>query len=349
LATGRPIKLTSYASCAGCAGKIPAGALSEILRKLPASSHPDLLVGPEHWSDAGIFRLRDDLALVQTTDFFPPLVDDPYQFGQIAAANSLSDCYAMGGRPITCLNIVAFPDNELDIEILSRILAGGASKVAEAGAVIVGGHSVRDSEIKFGLAVTGVVHPASYFTNRVARPGDRLILTKPIGSGVMTSAAKTGKLAPDGLDETIAVMIQLNAGAAEAARVADAHAVTDITGFGLLGHACEMAQASGVTMRIRASAVPLLQDTLKYAASGSLTRSWKPTLENIGRQLRYDGVDELLVRILADAQTSGGLLIAVAADRVQKALTALQECKTACAVEIGEVVDFCDASLILTQ
>jgi selenide,water dikinase len=347
VATGRPIKLTSYASCAGCAGKIPAGALSEVLRRLPASSHPDLLVGPEHWSDAGVFRLSDELALVQTTDFFPPLVDDPFIFGQIAATNSLSDCYAMGGRPITCLNIVAFPDNELDIEILSQILAGGACKVAEAGAVIVGGHSVRDSEIKYGLAVTGVVHPKSFFTNRGAQVGDRLILTKPLGSGVLTSAAKVGKLAPGELDEAIAVMTQLNSGAAEAAKSADAHAVTDITGFGLLGHASEMAQASGVTIRIRASAVPLLRDTLKHAGSGSLTRSWKPTLENIGPRLRYHGVDELLVRVLADAQTSGGLLIAVAPDRVEQAISVLKVKATSCATEIGDVLGPAESSLIL--
>lgn len=310
-------------------------------------NHPDLLVGAEHFSDAGVFRLRPDLAIVQTTDFFPPIVDDPFIFGQIAAANSLSDCYAMGATPVTCLNIVAFPDKDLPIEILNQILAGGANKVAEAGAVILGGHSIRDAEIKYGLAVTGTVHPDHFFTNAGAKPGDRLILTKPIGSGVMTGAARAGKIPVEELAETIAVMIELNAAAAEVARAVEAHAVTDITGFGLIGHAWEMAEASRVTLEINATSVPLIGPTLKLAAMGGLTRTHKTTLEFIAARCRPEGVDDLLVRILADAQTSGGLLLAVAANRAGEAVERLQAAKTPCAAEIGLVVERGPASLLL--
>jgi selenide,water dikinase len=274
---------------------------------------------------------------VQTTDFFPPLVDDPFTFGQIAAANSLSDCYAMAAAPLTCLNIVAFPDKELPIEVLNEILAGGADKVAEAGAVIVGGHSVRDVEIKYGLAVTGTVHPDELITNRGARPGDRLILTKPIGSGTMTSAAKAGKIPAEDLAETIAVMIQLNAAAAEVAKAVGAHGMTDITGFGLIGHAFEMAEASGVTIELSAGAVPLIGPTLALAAAGVVTRAWKSTLENIGEQFRSEGVDETLVRVLADAQTSGGLLMSVPAERAGEAMRELEAAGLRGCADIGQV------------
>jgi selenide,water dikinase len=308
-----------------------------VLRSLPATSHPDLLIGPEHYSDAGVFRLRPDLAIVQTTDFFPPLVDDPFTFGQIAAANSLSDCYAMGATPITCLNIVGFPDQELPIEILSAILAGGADKVAEAGAVILGGHSVRDAEIKYGLAVTGVVHPDRFFTNRLAKPGDRLILTKPIGSGIMCGAAKSGKIAPEDLAETIEVMKQLNAAAAEVAKTVKASAMTDVTGFGLIGHAFEMADASGVTIELWAGRVPLIGPTLALARTGNLTRTWKSTLESIGPAFRNDGADETLVRVLADAQTSGGLLMSVPEARAAEALDRLRQAGVVACAEVGQV------------
>ncbi len=309
--------------------------------------HPNLLVGAEHFSDAGVYRLRDDLAIVQTTDFFPPLVDDPFVFGQVAAANSLSDCYAMGAQPITSLNIVGFPDKELPIEVLSRILAGGADKVAEAGAVILGGHSVRDAEIKYGLAVTGVVHPDKLLTNAGARPGDRLILTKPVGSGVMTSAAKAGKISQEELSETIAVMIALNSAAAKVAAEVGAHAVTDITGFGLVGHAWEMAEASGVTVELRAADVPLIGPTLELARKRVLTRAWKSTLESIGDRARLTGVEEALIGVLADAQTSGGLLIAVAAEQADRATALLRENGVWQAALVGEVVQKSDVDIVL--
>lgn len=295
-----------------------------------------------------MYKLRDDLAIVQTTDFFPPLVDDPFAFGQIAAANSLSDCYAMGATPITCLNIVAFPDKDLPIEILNEILAGGASKVAESGAVILGGHSVRDSEIKYGLAVTGTVHPDRFMTNRGAKPGDVLILTKPIGSGVMTSAAKSDKISQADLAETITIMTTLNKAAAEVALAVGAHAVTDITGFGLVGHAAEMAEASNVTIELMASAVPLIGPTLKLAESGILTRAWKSTLESLGSRFKSTGVTEALIGVLSDAQTSGGLLIAIASERADEALAALSSQHSWPAAIVGKVAPKSDTDLILS-
>jgi selenide,water dikinase len=321
--------------------------LAQVLRHLSTTRHADLLVGPEHGSDAGVFRLRDDLAIVQTTDFFPPLVDDPFTFGQIAAANSLSDCYAMGARPVTCLNIVGFPDQELPIEVLDEILAGGSDKVAEAGAVIVGGHSLRDSEVKYGLAVTGVVHPAEFFTNRGARPGDRLILTKPLGTGILTSAAKAGKIGEAELRGAIEVMVQLNGPAARVAREVGAHAVTDITGFGLIGHAYEMAEGSGVSLEIDAASAPLIGSTLRLAGEGTVTRAWESTLEHVGDRLKADGVDATLVKVLADAQTSGGLLMAVAASRIREALEKLGEAGVVAAAEIGRVVEREPGTIIL--
>ena len=304
-------------------------------------------MGPEHFSDAGVYRLRPDLAIVQTVDFFPPIVDDPFTFGQIAAANSLSDCYALGATPVTCLNIVGFPDKDLPLEILNAILAGGADKVSEAGAVILGGHSVRDTEIKYGLAVTGTIHPDDFFTNAGAKPGDRLILTKPIGSGVMCGAAKSGKLPIEDLGETIAIMTELNAPAAEVARAVGAHAVTDVTGFGLIGHAWEMADASDVTIELHAKAVPLIGPTLKLAEAGALTRTNKSTLEFIGDRWKAEGVEDALVRVLADAQTSGGLLLAVPADKAEETISRLRAVKTPCAVEIGSIRAREEAGIIL--
>ncbi|MCC6360924.1 MAG: selenide, water dikinase SelD, partial [Phycisphaerales bacterium] len=215
----------------------------QVLRQLEPMTHPDLLVGSETFDDAGVFRLSEDLALVQTTDFFPPLVDDPYDFGRIAAANALSDVYAMGGEPLTCLNIVGFPDKELPPEVLVDILRGGAAVAREAGAVIVGGHSVRDAEVKYGMAVTGRVHPRRVLTNAGARPGDRLVLTKPLGSGVLCSAVKSGRMDASELAEAVSVMTALNKAGRDAAVAVGVHACTDVTGFGLIGHAFEMAEA----------------------------------------------------------------------------------------------------------
>lgn len=324
------------------------GALAQVLRGMPTSSDPNLLVGAEHFDDAGVYRISDETALVLTLDFFPPLVDDPYTFGRIAAANSLSDIYAMGGRAIAALNIVGYPDKDLPIEWLGEILRGGAERVAAAGAVLAGGHSVRDAEVKYGLSVTGVVHPERVFMNGGARPGDVLVLTKPIGSGVLTTAAKQGKIEERELDEAVGVMIELNRGAcdvlvgmngARSPRDADApiHAVTDITGFGLIGHAFEMADAGGVSITIDARSVPLLKRTMELAGQGVVTRAAKSNLEHLGPRFENRGADETLVRVLADAQTSGGLLIAVAADHADRLVSLLMAARTPCAAVVGKV------------
>lgn len=321
--------------------------MAQVLRDLPLAKHPDLLVGAEHFDDAGVYRLDANKAVVTTIDFFPPLVDDPFAFGQIAAANSLSDIYAMGARPICALNVVGFPDQELPVHLLVEILRGGAERVASAGAVIAGGHSVRDAEIKYGLAVTGLVDPNRIMTNGGAQVGDALVLTKPIGSGTLTTAAKQGKIAPEELAEAVDVMIDLNAAACEAMLEVGVHAATDITGFGLVGHGHEMAVASGVAIEIKARAVPLLAQAFELAASGVLTRAHKSNQEYLGGRLRVEGVDPTLVGVLSDAQTSGGLLLAVPEDRVGALVRALQQGQTRAAAVIGRVLPKSAQTVIL--
>lgn len=309
----------------------------QVLRQLPTVTDPNLLVGADHLDDAGVYKLDGSTALVVTLDFFPPLVDDPYAFGRIAAANALSDIYAMGAKPLIALNIVGFPDKELPMELLSEILRGGAERVAAAGAVVAGGHSVRDSEVKYGLSVTGVVHPDRIHTNGGARVGDALVLTKPIGSGVLTSAAKGGKISESDLAEAVDVMTDLNAGACEAMLEVGVNAVTDVTGFGLVGHANEMAEASGVTLVFEAQSVPLLEGTLRLARDGVVTRTHRDNLSFLGDRFTAEGVDETLVKVLADAQTSGGLLIAVPMDRADRLVERLRQRRTRCAAIVGNV------------
>jgi selenide,water dikinase len=309
-----------------------------VLRQIQPVRHPDLLVGTETCDDAGVFRLSDDLALVQTVDFFPPLVDDPYQFGRIAATNSLSDVYAMGGEPLTALNIVGFPDKELEYDVLVEILRGGGDVAREAGCVIVGGHSVRDAEVKYGLSVTGRVHPKRIWTNAGAKSGDRLVLTKPIGSGVLCSAAKAGRMPEEDLAEAIGVMATLNKGAREAGVEVGVNACTDITGFGLVGHAAEMAEGSDVTITLHAASVPLLKRTLEFARAGVLTRAANTTRQHLGAALFIDPrVEEALAGVLMDAQTSGGLLLSVPADRAEALVAGLKARGAPCAALIGEV------------
>jgi len=321
--------------------------LAQVLRELPRIDDPNLLVSPERLDDAGVYKLRDDLAIVQTVDFFPPLVDDPFTFGQISAANSLSDVYAMGGTPVSCLNIVGFPDDKLPIEILVEILKGGSDKIVEAGAVLAGGHSVRDAEIKYGLSVTGTVDPRKVIANDGAKPGDKLVLTKPIGSGNLTTAFKKNKLSEEGLQQCIDVMRQLNRAGAEAMTAVGVSAATDITGFGLLGHAHEMAAASGVTITIEAAAVPLMDEVMNLAKKKMFTRAVETNLASIGANLDRGPVDELLVRILGEAQTSGGLLISVPADRTDALVAQLKERGTCVAEIIGEVGAAGNYSIVL--
>jgi selenide,water dikinase len=314
--------------------------MAHVLRQLDAQRDPRLIVGTETFDDAGVYALSDETALVQTVDFFPPLVDDPFTFGQIAAANALSDVYAMGGEPLTALNIVCFPDNELPPEVLVEILRGGASKVREAGAVVAGGHSVRDREVKYGLAVTGRVDPRRIWTNAAARPGDVLVLTKPLGSGVLTSAVKSGKLDERELAEAVAVMTELNRVGRDAALSAgvDVHACTDVTGFGLVGHAFEMAQGGRVSIVLDAGEVPLMTHVLELARAGVLTRAHKSTREFVGQRLRVDPtIEPALAGVLLDAQTSGGLLLSVSPDQADKLRGALRNAGAACAAVVGRV------------
>jgi selenide,water dikinase len=337
-ASGTTKRLTDFATCAGCAGKLPQTGVVALLRQLPPQRHPDLLVGTDTFDDAGVFRLRDDLALVQTVDFFPPLVDDPFTFGQIAATNALSDVYAMGGLPLTALNIVMFPDQDLDGAVLVEILRGGAERVRAAGAVVVGGHSLRDAEIKYGLAVTGHVHPQRVWTNAGARPGDRLVLTKPLGSGVLTSAAKSGKLPAEELSEAARVMTTLNRDARDAAEPIGVNACTDITGFGLVGHAFEMAEASRASIVLEAGRAPLMERVLGFARQGVLTRAHKTTRAHLGDRLTIEGaVEPALAAVLMDAQTSGGLLFSVPEERYPELVESLRATGTLCQAVVGRV------------
>jgi len=282
-----------------------------VLRQLPPVSDPDLLVGLSTGDDAAVYRLRPDLAIVQTVDFFPPIVDDPFTFGEIAVANALSDVYAMGAKPLLGLNIVAFPA-ELPNEILAEILKGGASKAREAGVLVVGGHTVDDKEPKYGMAVTGTVTPGEEVTNAGAHLGDVLVLTKPIGTGVITTAGKSGVVDEDVLAGAVEIMSALNDGASRAMVRVGVHACSDVTGFGLLGHLREMSEGCKLTARIEADAVPVLPGARELAESGQVSGGSRRNLASVDKVTDWaDSVDPLTRLLLADAQTSGGLLIAV--------------------------------------
>lgn len=316
------------------------------MQGIPTSEDPNLLIGAEHFSDAGVYRLADGLAVVQSLDFFPPLVDDPFVYGQIAAANALGDVYAMGGRPVTALNIVGFPDDVLSLDVLQEILRGGADRVAAAGAVVAGGHSVRDAEIKYGLSVTGVVDPQRMMTNQAAAPGDALVLTKPLGTGFITTALRAGKCPDEVVEAACASMTRLNRHASEVAVGAGARAATDITGFGLAGHAGEMARASGVTFTIELDALPLLAGAEEMAARGFLTRA-NPTNRDHARAFtRIERADAAREAFLFDPQTSGGLLIAVAADQAGTVVARCHDGGDEAAVIIGTVSEMGDAHLV---
>ena len=304
-----------------------------MLRRLPPPTDPNLLVGINTADDAGVYRLSADTALVQTVDFFSPVVDDPYWFGAIAAANALSDVYAMGGRPLTALNLAGFPVGSVSLDVLAEILRGGADKTREAGVTIVGGHTVDDAEPKFGLAVTGLIHPERIVTNAGGRDGDLLVLTKLLGSGIATTAIKRG-VAPSELEATVvAVMATLNRAASEAMLAAGAGAATDVTGFGLLGHLGEMALGSGLAATVTASAVPLLDGILGLAEQGVVPGGTRRNLASLDGRLTVDpSIPEALRLVLGDAQTSGGLLIAIAPDKLAALLGGLSARETQGAV-----------------
>jgi selenide,water dikinase len=309
------------------------------LRDLPKFKHPDMLVGTETADDAGVFRLRPDLAIVNTVDFFTPIVDDPYLFGQISAANSLSDVYAMGGEPKTCMNIVCFPKGKMDIAILGEILKGGADKVIESGAVIIGGHSIIDEEIKYGMSVTGVIHPDKIFRNVGVQEGDALILTKPLGTGIVTTALKRGKASEESVNQAVASMIALNAAASLVARKHPVHAVSDVTGFGILGHAQEMASGSGITLIIESAKLPLLKSAVRLAEKGYITGGCKRNKDYLDDKMAIEkSIREGLVEVALDPQTSGGLLIAVAKRHAAKVVEDLHAAGVAAACEVGYAI-----------
>lgn len=310
----------------------------EVLRNLPRTQpNPDLLVGLDTSDDAGVYRLSDELALVQTVDFFTPIVDDPYDFGQIAAANAISDIYAMGGKPLTVLNIVAFPISTLDKRVLSEILRGAADKVHEAGATLVGGHSIDDKEPKFGLAVTGLVHPDKVRTNAGAKPGDRLILTKPIGVGILTTSIKKDQLTLEETKYLTKVMSTLNKKAAEIMEPYSVNACTDVTGFGLIGHALEMAKGSKVGVKIHHKEVPLLPKVRELAAKGFVPGGTKNNFVHVQNDVTFpDEMDQIDRYILCDAVTSGGLLISVVGEQAGNLLQKLKEAGVDASL-IGEI------------
>jgi selenide,water dikinase len=310
------------------------GDLSRALAALPLKTDPRLLVGRETFDDAGVFRLSDDLALVQTVDFFAPIVDDPFDFGQIAAANALSDVYAMGGQPLTALNIVAFPTSDLPLDVLGEILAGGQEKVHEAGALVVGGHTVVDTELKYGLAVTGRAHPNFLLTNAGAQPGDQLVLTKPIGSGILATAGKRGKLPPDAERVMIDTMKTLNGTASRAALAVGSRCATDITGFGLLGHMSHVARASNVTLRLELAAIPILPGVREAVRAGFVTDGAKRNAEYLNDLVAWQRGSDEDRAILYDPQTSGGLLVCTGRARASDYLSRVPG-----SVVIGEVIE----------
>ncbi|WEG14801.1 selenide, water dikinase SelD [Pullulanibacillus sp. KACC 23026] len=335
-----PIKLTSLTTKGGCGCKIGPADLAQVLRKLPpATPNPNLLVGLDTSDDAGVYQLTDDLAMVQTVDFFTPIVDDPYSFGQIAAANAISDIYAMGGKPLTALNIVAFPISTLDKSILTEILRGAGDKLKEAGVTLIGGHSIDDKEPKFGLAVTGIVHPKKVRANAGAKVGDKLILTKPIGVGILTTSIKRELLTEEEIKRVTNVMATLNKTAAETMVDFNVNGCTDVTGFGLLGHASEMAKGSQLGLTIYKDQVPVLPRVKELAEAGAVPGGTKNNYNHLKGSVTFpEDMDQLDQWILCDAVTSGGLLISVEGSSADQLLSALQSAGVEAAI-IGEVTE----------
>lgn len=332
------VKLTKLARCAGCGAKVGAGVLAQLLDGIRVHRDPNLLVGFDKSDDASVYKVSDELALVQTVDFFPPIADDPYLFGQIAATNALSDVYAMGGEPKLCLNIMAVPA-DMPKETVHELLRGGYDKVYEAGALITGGHSILDEEPKYGLAVTGFVHPDRVLTNSGARPGDVLLLTKPLGIGVLTTAAKVDMASAEAMQLAWRLMTTLNKSARDAMVEYQVHACTDVTGFGLLGHALEMAQGSGVELELRTEGIDLIPEAVELARMGILPEGMYRNRAFAEESVDVGGTELCRQDLLFDPQTSGGLLMAVdPADAV--ALLNRLKCCVPSAQRIGIVREY---------
>lgn len=344
------LKLTDMTSAGGWAAKIGPEELASVLSKLPKNTSDkmkNLIVGLDTADDAAIYKLTDDIALIQTLDFFTPMVDDPYMFGQIAAANALSDVYAMGGEPTVAMNIVCFPSCH-DMEVLGEILRGGADKVNESGCLLVGGHTVDDKEPKYGLSVSGVVHPDKVLANSTSRVGDKLILTKPLGAGIMNTAMKPGLVDNKTADYVTTVMSHLNKYAAMSFKKFPVNAATDITGFGMLGHTLEVAKASNVTIRLDSKAIPIMDQALDFARMGIIPEG---AYKNMGYVqddvIISENIEEALSDILHDPQTSGGLLVSLPAEYAEDMCKDMLENGSICAEIVGEVVEKEDKFVIV--
>ena len=342
------VKLTEFSKSAGCAAKIGPGILAEVVGRLPAAKNDRLMVGVETADDAAVYRVSDEVALIQTVDFFPPMVDDPFTFGQIAAANALSDVYAMGGEPRLALNVVAFP-NCLGAEVLGEILAGGASKVKEAGAVLAGGHSINDEEPKYGLCVSGFVKPDRIWKNGGARTGDVLLLTKPLGVGLINTAVKAGMASEEAERKAVESMSCLNKLAMEVLREVEVHSCTDVTGFGLTGHALETARASGKSLVIETDKLEVLPDALFYASMGLVPEGTYRNKAFNKKDVRLEEqVDEAMEDLVFDPQTSGGLLVSLKREDAENVLVRLAEAGYPLKAGIvGAVTDLQDKYLIV--
>jgi selenide,water dikinase len=344
----KDVPLTKFVENAGCASKINQNDLKKALDGLPKIFNRRVLVSSDTCDDAGVYRLTKNTALVQSVDVFTPLVDDPYTFGQIAAANSVSDIYAMGGKPLIALSIVSFPIEKLSPRIMNKMLQGGIDKLKEAGTVVIGGHSIKDNEIKFGFAVTGIIDPRKMITNDKARPGDVLVLTKPIGTGVISFANQIGKASARALRAAAKSMVELNKSAAEIAVRLGVRTGTDITGFSLLGHLSEIVRQSGVTAEIYAKKVPLFDEVLNYVRAGIISGAIERNREYSSQFVTVgDGVDPDLETVLYDPQTSGGLLLGIPGKKAELLLKKLKDRGVKKAAVIGRIVSKSEGKIVL--
>lgn len=346
--TGEKIKLTKFVENAGCASKINQNDLKIVLAGLPKTENPKVLVSADTCDDAGVFKVSDDLALVQSVDIFTPSVDDPYTFGQIAAANSVSDIYAMGGKPLTALSIIGFPIETMSHRIMNQILRGGVDKMEEAGVSIVGGHSIKDNEVKFGFAVTGTIHPEKIITNDKAQPGDNLVLTKPLGTGVIGFASQIGKASAESLYTISQSMAELNKIPAEVMVDMGVKTATDVTGFGLLGHLSEIAEQSKVTVEIFVDQVPFFDGVFDYIRQGMISGAIERNKEFASQYVTTSpGVSEERETVLYDPQTSGGLLIAIDPNDAEELVLKLKKKGIDFTTVIGSVVSKSDGQIFL--
>ncbi len=332
------INLTAHSHYSGCAAKIGPSELDQVIRGLRRQEDPNLIVGLEKADDAGVYKLSDELAIIQTVDIITAIVDDPYSFGMVAAAHALSDVYAMGGRPLTAMNLVCFPTETMDIQVLAQILDGALVKLNEARVVLVGGHSIRNDDLKYGLCITGVVHPEKVITKSEARVGDRLILTKPLGTGILTAALKAGLLKDKTRTRLVEQMARLNDKAAEVMVSLGAHACTDISGFGLIGHASEMTENSGVSIELYCDKVPFISEALEFDGMGLIPAGLSANWKFRAGMVEGSQVGERLMSVLNDPQTSGGLLISVSPQKADEMLARIIKAGDGEAAIVGQVV-----------